>query len=181
MRNNNSNAFASLKDGKYKFKRPISESELLEFVANLLENKATVYGGFFDSSEKVASLISLKLSMYDREVFACLFLNSKNQLISFDKMFFGSTNKACVFISEIAKKALSLNSVGVIIAHNHPSGNLDPSGADRNITTKIKKALALFEIELIDHVVVGKTGESYSFKVNNMMNDYDRNQLGGYW
>jgi DNA repair protein RadC len=78
-----------------------------------------VCGEFFDSHEKVAYLISLKLSMYDREVFACLFLNAKNQLISFDKMFFGSTNQARIFVSEIAKKALLLNSVGVIISHNH--------------------------------------------------------------
>jgi DNA repair protein RadC len=140
-----------------------------------------VCGEFFDSHEKVAYLISLKLSMYDREVFACLFLNAKNQLISFDKMFFGSTNQARIFVSEIAKKALLLNSVGVIISHNHPSGNLEPSNADRKITTKIRKALKLFEIDLIDHVLVNKNGESYSFKADGLMDDYDNEGLNGYW
>lgn len=96
-------------------------------------------------------------------------------------MFFGSNSQACVFVSEIAKKALSLNAVSVIIAHNHPSGNLEPSDSDRKITTKIKKALNLFEIELIDHVLVSKSGESYSFKANDLMDDYDNDRVDGYW
>ncbi len=152
---------------------------MLSAYAQTSQNNST--GGFFNSPEKVASLISLKLAMYDREVFACLFLNPKNQLISFDKMFFGSSNQACVFVSEIAKKALSLNAVNIIIAHNHPSGNLEPSDSDRKITGKIRKALKLFEIELIDHVLVSKSGDSYSFKANDLMDDYDEDGLDGYW
>jgi len=89
-----------------------------------------------------------------RETFACLFLDNRNQIISFEKLFQGTINQANVHIREIAKRALYHNSSAVILAHNHPSGHPQPSQADIDLTTKIIQSFALFEIQVLDHIII---------------------------
>ena len=90
-----------------------------------------------------------------REVFACLFLDNKHRIISFDKMFKGTIDSASVHPREVVKQALTYNAAAVIFAHNHPSGVAEPSQADKHITKKLEEALALVDIRVLDHFIIG--------------------------
>lgn len=103
-----------------------------------------------------------KLSDYPNEVFACLFLDTHYRLIRFEELFQGTVNEATVYPREIIRLGLALNAAKIILAHNHPSGNPQPSQADKELTYLVKQAAALVHIEVVDHVIVGR-GEVYSF------------------
>ncbi len=90
-----------------------------------------------------------------REVFARLFLDSQHRLIVYEPLFYGTIDSASVYPREVVKRALQLNAAALILAHNHPSGVAEPSQADRRITGRIGEALALVDIRLLDHFVVG--------------------------
>ncbi len=106
--------------------------------------------------------LSACLRRHEHEVFACLFLDNRHRLIRFEELFRGTVNGASVYPREIAKRALHHNAAAIIIAHNHPSGVAEPSQADRAITTRIRDAMALIDVRLMDHFVVGD-GEIVSF------------------
>jgi DNA repair protein RadC len=89
------------------------------------------------------------------EVFACVMLDNRNRVIKFREMFRGTIDGASVYPREIVKQALADNAASVILAHNHPSGIAEPSQADIRITERLKKALALVDIRVLDHVIVG--------------------------
>jgi DNA repair protein RadC len=91
----------------------------------------------------------------DREVFSCLFLDTRHRVISVEELFKGSIDGACVYPRVVAARALRLGAAAVIVAHNHPSGVAEPSLADQAITRRLKDALALLEIRLLDHFVIG--------------------------
>ncbi|GAB6140879.1 DNA repair protein RadC [Methylosoma difficile] len=106
--------------------------------------------------------LSAQLRGYSYEVFACLFLDNQNRVIQLDELFRGTLDSASVYPREVAKQALHHNASAVIFAHNHPSGVAEPSQADRFITDKLKQALALFDIRVLDHFIIGD-GQPYSF------------------
>lgn len=89
------------------------------------------------------------------EVFACLMLDNRNRVIAFRELFRGTIDGASVYPREVVKQALADNAACVILAHNHPSGVCEPSQADVQITERLKKALALVDIRVLDHVIVG--------------------------
>ena len=95
-----------------------------------------------------------KLSEYNHEVFACLFLDIKNRLIEFEILFHGSINGADVHPRNIVQRALHHNAAGIIIAHNHPSGCIEPSQADIDITKMLYHLLNRLDIKLLDHIIV---------------------------
>ncbi|WP_455365729.1 RadC family protein [Kaarinaea lacus] len=92
---------------------------------------------------------------YRQEVFACLYLDNRHRVISFDEMFYGTINMASVHPREIVQRALKHNASAVILAHNHPSGIAEPSQADRDLTAQLQKALGLVEVRVLDHIVIG--------------------------
>jgi DNA repair protein RadC len=106
--------------------------------------------------------LTARLRRHEHEVFACLFLDNRHRLIRFEELFRGTVNGASVHPRVIAKRALHHNAAAVIIAHNHPSGVAEPSQADRAITERIRDAMALIDVRLMDHFVVGD-GEIVSF------------------
>jgi len=91
----------------------------------------------------------------DREIFTCLFLDTRHRVIASEDLFQGSIDGACVYPRVVAERALKLSAAAVIVAHNHPSGVSEPSLADQAITRRLKDALLLLEIRLLDHFVVG--------------------------
>ncbi len=97
-----------------------------------------------------------KLSHREQEVFACLFLNNKNQIITYQELFFGSIDRAEIYPREIIKAALKYNATSIIIAHNHTSGDPTPSHVDIQLTQHLKQTLNLVDIHLVDHIIVGK-------------------------
>lgn len=92
------------------------------------------------------------------EVFSCLFLDTRHRVIRYEELFRGTIDGATVYPREVVKRALQHNAAAVIVGHNHPSGVSEPSEADRSITLKLAKALALVEIRLLDHLVVSRSG-----------------------
>lgn len=96
-----------------------------------------------------------RLSGYDREVFAAAFLDGRHRLIDYGELFFGTVDGAEVHPREVVKRALLHNASAVIVAHNHPSGTVEPSAADRAVTARLKQALSLVDVRLLDHIIVG--------------------------
>lgn len=96
-----------------------------------------------------------KMRDYRREVFSVLFLDVRHQVIKLEDLFFGTLDCASVHPREVIRRALELNAAAVIFAHNHPSGVAEPSRADVDITRRLKEGLALVDIQVLDHFVVG--------------------------
>jgi len=104
---------------------------------------------------KTRSYLRARLRDYDYEVFACLMLDNRNRVIAFRELFRGTIDGASVYPREVVKQALADNAAAVILAHNHPSGVCEPSQADIQITERLRKALGLVDIRVLDHVIVG--------------------------
>ena len=107
------------------------------------------------SPSETRQYLTAQLGNYPHEVFACLFLDNRNRIISFEKMFHGTIDGASVHPREVVKLALRKNAAAIIFAHNHPSGVAEPSQADEQITQRLKEALSLVDIRVLDHFVVG--------------------------
>ncbi|MEJ2344103.1 MAG: DNA repair protein RadC [Gammaproteobacteria bacterium] len=99
--------------------------------------------------------LSAQLRDRGREVFACLFLDNRHRVIRFEELFHGTINGASVHPREVVKRALFHNAAAVILAHNHPSGVAEPSRADLALTTRLREALAVLDVVVLDHIIVG--------------------------
>ena len=97
-----------------------------------------------------------RMKAYQREVFACLYLDTRHRVIALRELFFGSIDSATVHPREVVKSCLELNCAAIILAHNHPSGVAEPSAADSAITRRIVEATALVDVRVLDHLVVGE-------------------------
>lgn len=106
--------------------------------------------------------LQLKFAGLEHEVFAVLFLDQRHRVICFEEMFRGTIDGASVYPREVVKAALKHNAAAVIFAHNHPSGVAEPSQADQNITRRLQDALALVDIRVLDHFVVGAEVVSFA-------------------
>ncbi len=100
-----------------------------------------------------------RLRDYPHEVFACLFLDNKHRVIAYEELFHGTINGTPVHPREVVKRCLQHNAAALILAHNHPSGVAEPSQADIQLTQRLQEALALIDVRVLDHVVIGD-GES---------------------
>ena len=116
----------------------------------------------FDAPPKVKEYVSLQLAQRGHEVFAVLFLDAQNRLLKLEEMFRGTLTQTSVYPREVVKRALELHAAAVILAHNHPSGAAEPSRADEYMTQTLKSALALVDVRVLDHLVVGQ-GQVVSF------------------
>ncbi len=96
-----------------------------------------------------------RLCAYPYEVFACLFLDNRHRVIAFEELFRGSIHGASVHPREVVRRCLAHNAAAVILAHNHPSGIAEPSQDDRTITLRLRDALGLIEVRVLDHIVIG--------------------------
>lgn len=108
--------------------------------------------------DAVHQFFMTKIAARDQEVFVCLFLDNKHRVIAYEELFFGTINSAAVYPRVVVKRALAHNSSCVVMAHSHPSGASIPSRADEVITLRLKEALALVDIKVLDHLVIGGTG-----------------------
>lgn len=125
-------------------------------------------GNALTSPDITRAYLSAQLRGYSYEVFACLFLDNQHRVIQFEELFRGTIDGASVYPREIAKRALHHNAAAIIFAHNHPSGIAEPSQADQHITDKLKQALALFDIRVLDHFIIGD-GLPYSFAEHGLL------------
>ena len=111
----------------------------------------------FDTPGRVKDYLRLALAQRTHEVFAVLFLDAQNQLLTMEEMFRGTLTQTSVYPREVVKRALALNAAAVVFAHNHPSGVAEPSRSDEFLTQSLKSALALVDIRVLDHLVVGQS------------------------
>jgi DNA repair protein RadC len=112
-------------------------------------------GNALTDPDMTAAYLSTHLRGHRQEVFACLFLDNRHRVISFEKMFHGTIDGASVHPREVVRQALFHNAAALIFAHNHPSGVAEPSPADISITQRLKDALALIDVRVLDHFVIG--------------------------
>ena len=109
----------------------------------------------FDSANAVKDYLQLQLAQRPHEVFAVLFLDSQHRLIALEELFRGTLSQTSVYPREVALRALHHHAAAVVLAHNHPSGSVQPSRADETLTQTLKSALALLDVRVLDHVIVG--------------------------
>lgn len=112
-------------------------------------------GAALTDPDQAGSYFQRKLRALPHEVFACLYLDNRHRVIAFEELFRGTLDGADVHPREVAKRCLAHNAAAVIFGHNHPSGSADPSAADRAVTVRLKQALALVEVRVLDHFIVG--------------------------
>ncbi|HFD6166051.1 TPA: JAB domain-containing protein [Salmonella enterica] len=140
-----------------------AEQLIIKRAIFILESKHIINDVAFNNADEAKDYLRLSIGGDDREIFGVLFLDTKHRLISFDKLFLGSSNHVSVHAKELAKAFMKHNASCVILAHNHPSGDVSPSKADILITKKIVEALNLLDGEVLDHIIVSKI-DAYSFK-----------------
>lgn len=134
-----------------------SENAAIQRAILILENR--LQNGIGDevlgSPGAVSDYLRLKLASYKYEVFAVIFLDNCHRAIEFEEMFRGTIDGASVHPREVVRSAIKHNAAAVILAHNHPSGLAEPSSADIQITQRLKDALALIDVRVLDHIIVG--------------------------
>ena len=118
-------------------------------------HESLVRGEALESPQVTEQYLKSALRDCPHEVFACLFLDTRHRVIAFEELFHGTIDGATVYPRVVAEKALKHGAAALIAAHNHPSGVSEPSLADRVITRRLKEALALLDIRLLDHFVIG--------------------------
>ncbi|MBW3844803.1 RadC family protein [Aeromonas hydrophila] len=144
--------------GTYVVTEPVTEQDLLR-IANQIARKRLAKGTAITSTTEAAERLQTLLQDREHEVFgALLFLDSQHRVLAFEELFRGTLDSASIYPREVVKRALLLNSGAIIAVHNHPSGNPEPSQSDRVFTQALKEALALVDIRLLDHLVVGAEG-----------------------
>lgn len=139
--------------------RPAHPEEILA-AANAIIAHRFRRGALFTDPSPAKSLFRQKLALRAQEVFAVVFLDNRHRQIAYEELFFGTIDSTTVHPRVIAQRVLTLNAAAVILGHNHPSGLPNPSQADHNITHRLKETLALLDVRVLDHIIVGE--EAYS-------------------
>lgn len=138
------------------------DREVIAQALQLLERCARTKGVALSGPDAVKDICRLHFAGAEREIFAVLLLDNQHRLIAVEDLFLGTINAASVHPREVVKAVFSCNAAAVIFAHNHPSGNPEPSQADSSLTRRLKEALAFIDVRTLDHIVVGDR-ETVSF------------------
>ncbi len=131
----------------------IGTDDILEAARQVIDRKMR-RGAEFTSPAAVKEYLRTKLVSFEHEVFVVLFMDTRHRLIEYREMFHGTIDGASVYPREVVKEALRLNAAAVVVSHNHPSGNPEPSAADRALTQRLKEALGLVDVRVLDHIIV---------------------------
>lgn len=136
---------------------PEHQLRILKLADAIIKSKLKA-GAPITSPSAAKEYLRIHLQARQEEVMAILFLNSKHHVIRFEEMFKGTIDSAMVYTRVLVKRALHLNAAACMMVHNHPSWNPTPSEADKHITRRVFEALALIDVKLLDHFVVGIDG-----------------------
>lgn len=143
-----------VRDGGRRRYRPATAEQILTAARQVIDQKMQ-RGSSLESPANVREYLRTKLAGYDYEVFSLLTLDNRHRLIEYIELFRGTIDGASVHPREVVRETLRVNAAAVIFAHNHPSGNPEPSQADELITSRLKDALALIDVRTLDHIIVG--------------------------
>ncbi|WP_338334479.1 JAB domain-containing protein [Xanthomonas euvesicatoria] len=141
-------------DLKAQYQLQMDEEGILLAAATILEQRLQRQGRIH-SPEQAGSYLVARCAHLPHEVFGVVFLDTKHHILVTEHLFTGTTDACEVHNRVVVKRALELNAVAVILFHNHPSGNPEPSEADRKVTERLKQALNLLDIRVLDHLVIG--------------------------
>lgn len=133
----------------------ISDEVLIDAALKILAEQL-VRGDLMESPAATRRYLALRFSSLEHEVFCCLFLDNRHRLIACDELFRGTIDGASVHPREVVKRVLAHNAAAVILTHNHPSGVAEPSQADELITLRLKDALGVVDIRVLDHLIVAR-------------------------
>ena len=149
---------------------PASQSDdwIIRQAIALLEQRVFKAGPLLDQPQAVKDYLRLKLVAEPNEVFAIVFMNSQHRVLAYEPMFKGTVDQTSVYPRVLVQRALALNASAVILAHQHPSGMTVPSAADQALTDRLKAALAIVDVRVVDHFIVGK-GTPYSFAESGLL------------
>ena len=125
-------------------------AEALEILARRLRDP----GSLFDSPQVVRDYLRLKIASLEHEVFGCIWIDARHQVIELEELFRGTLTQTSVYPREVVKAALKHNAAAVIFYHNHPSGGAEPSTADELLTRHLKDALTLVDTKVLDHFII---------------------------
>ena len=143
--------------GTYVMESPVTEADILRMAQQLAMSRLSK-GRALTEPKQVFSHLQTLLQYHEHEVFALLLLDTRHRVIGFQELFRGTPDGASVSPREVVKIALEHNAAAVILVHNHPSGDPEPSQADRTLTTTLKSALNMIGSQTLDHIVVGHEG-----------------------
>lgn len=144
-------SFVAESNGAYK---GVSDEAVIAEAMRIL-SRQMLYTDVLSSPRVTRQYLALRFAGMEHEVFACLYLNNRNRVIACEELFRGTIDGSSVHPREVVKRALAHNAAAVVFAHNHPSGIAEPSQADELITRRLKEALAVVDIRVLDHLVVG--------------------------
>ncbi len=149
---------------------PASQSDdwIIRQAIALLEQRVFKAGPLLDQPQAVKDYLRLKLVAEPNEVFAIVFMNTQHRVLAYEPMFKGTLDSTAVYPRVVVQRALELNAGAVIFSHQHPSGCTEPSSADRVLTDRLKAALALIDVRVLDHIIVGQ-GTPYSFAESGLL------------
>ena len=143
-------------DDKFRETEQMIIDKALAILASKLVDQDPAF--LLTSTTKTRQFLQMKLGHSDREIFAVLFLNNQNRVITYEEMSIGTLDAASVYPREIIKRAIQLNAASLILSHNHPSATLQASQADDMITTRICQCANMFNIHVLDHLIVTCNG-----------------------
>lgn len=146
----------------------VQEQEAIRYAVDLIKSKLETSKISITSVRQMFDYLYLKVATDEKENFGVIFLNSQNQIIADEILFFGTINQSPVFPREIVKRALQHNAAAIILYHNHPSGITTPSEADKQITKLIVDAAVLLDIRVLDHIIVGSC-QPFSFAEHGLL------------
>ena len=149
-------AIAGIGPAKYAELQAILEIARRYLGEHLQRNEA------LEDPDAVGFYLTAKLRDRKSEVFAAIFLDNRHRIIAYEELFFGTIDGASVYPREVVRKALQHNAAAIIFAHNHPSGIAEPSQADERITKRLKESLALIDVRVLDHFVIGDAVVSFA-------------------
>ncbi|MEB1940035.1 DNA repair protein RadC [Xanthomonas campestris pv. campestris] len=141
-------------DRAVQYQLQMDEEGILLAAANILEQRLQRQGRIH-SPEQAGDYLVARCAHLPHEVFGVVFLDNQHHIISTEHLFTGTVDGCDVHPRVVAKRALELSAAAVILFHNHPSGNPEPSEADRKVTERLKQALSLLDIRVLDHLVIG--------------------------
>mgnify|MGYP000563098982 CR=1 FL=1 len=153
--------------GTYQVTTAVTEAELLG-IAKAFARRRLARGRKITHPTQAFEYLQVLLQDVEHEVFSALFLDAQHRVIRFEALFRGTIDGAAVYPREVVRQALEDNAAAVIFAHNHPSGVAEPSQADISLTRRLKEALGLVDIRVLDHMVIGH-GEVISLAERGLM------------
>tara|TARA_R110001599_G_scaffold256820_1_gene457115 strand:- start:83 stop:607 length:525 start_codon:yes stop_codon:yes gene_type:complete len=140
-------------NNKWVLSEPVTTKQMYQILLTLLEQEY-FRTDQLTSPQKTIQYLQVKLAKYEHEVFCCIYLDNQHHVIGFEELFRGTINAASVYPREVVKSCLMHNASAILLVHNHPSGDCQPSSADEMLTKRLVDALALVDIRVLDHILI---------------------------